>query len=587
MLYGDDLLMPLEVHTDASSIGLAGILLGKSKDGYRAISYFSRKTDSNEAKFSSYELEVLAVVASVERFRQYLVAREFLVITDCVAVTQTFAKREMCPRIARWLLKLQDYRLSFEHRKGEQMRHVDALSRSPVEEPEEMKPVMHDMLRIQIDTEDFLVTMQRQDPELKRIMEVLSQQPVTGSDQRLPKMFKLNRGRLFRKTEGGERWVVPMRVRWRIVKTCHDDMGHMGEEKVLQAVKRHFWFDDMVNYVKEYIKACPKCAYFKSKPGRQECLLNPIPKRAVPFDTVHIDHLGPFIPSRKGNAYLIVLTDAFTKFVVIKAVRTTRTAPVIEFLNGITTIFGNPTRIITDRGTAFTSRDFGMYCRENTIEHVLVAVGAARANGQVERSNRTILTAVKSSIDDDDRNWDETIRGVQWAINNLPNSTTTIAPNSLVLSYTPRDILRNEIILTLQDDSVNPNANVSELFAKASRNIDKRQRLQKKHFDERRRMAEKYEVGDIVLVESENSATGSSRKLMPKYKGPYIVTRVMGNDRYEIQDVPGAPRKQMAAKTIYAADRMKRWCQLNELEFADRPEDEAEDDLSGVAELFQ
>jgi transposase InsO family protein len=587
MLYGNDLDMPIEVHTDASSIGLAGILLGRTNEGCRPISYFSRKTSASEAKFSSYELEVLAVVASVERFRQYVLGRPFLVVTDCVAVTQTFAKREMCPRIARWLLKLQEYDVSFEHRKGEQMRHADALSRNPVEPAEEMQPVLHDIMRIEIDTDDFLVTMQRQDPKLVEIAGLLEQEPQSGQSRGVHRLFKLSRGRLFRRTEAGDRWVVPVRVRWRILKTCHDDMGHMAEEKVLQAVKRHFWFEGMAEYVKEYIRACPKCIYFKPKSGRQEGLLNPIPKRPVPFDTVHLDHLGPFIPSKKGNTYLIVATDAFTKFVVMKPVRTTRTVPVIEFVNAITAVFGNPARVITDRGTAFTSRDFGQYCRESGIEHVLVAVGSARANGQVERSNRTILTAVRSSIDDDDRTWDETTRQVQWAINSMPNSTTGIAPNRLVFAYTPRDILRNEVILALQEEIGDGDADVGDLTRRAHVNISKRQRLQKANFDARRKAAEQYLVGDMVLVENDLTATGGSRKLMPRFKGPYMVTRVLGNDRYEIQDVPGAPRKQMAAKTVFAADRMKRWCKLVELEFEMDQVEDRDDGLEGVAELFR
>ena len=590
MLYGDDLDIPIEIHTDASALGLGGILLGKTAEGFRPISYFSRKTDVVESKYSSYELEVLAVVASVERFRQYVMGRPFLVLTDCVAVTQTFAKREICPRIARWVLKLQEYDLTFEHKKGQNMRHADALSRNPVEQPETIQPVLHDMWAVEITTEDFLVTMQRQDPKLVEIIGVLGQTPNCRGDRRIHKLYKLGRQRLFRKTASGDKWVVPMRVRWRILKTCHDDMGHMAEEKVLQAVRRHFWFPDRAKYVKDYIKACPKCIYFKTKAGRTECLLNPIPKKPVPFDTIHLDHLGPFVASKKGNSYVIVLTDAFSKFVVIKAIKTTRTTPVIEFANTVTGIFGNPARIITDRGTAFTSNEFKRYCVENCVEHIAVAVGSPRANGQVERSNRTILTAVRSSINDDDRNWDTTIRQVQWAINSLPNSTTTVSPNSVLLTYTPRDILQNEVILAIHDEESVERLRTAVSKVAVEQRIAKRQLVQKRNFDARRRPADKYAVGDMVLVENDLTAMGSSRKLMPKFKGPYMDAKVLGNDRYQIQDVPGAPRTQIPAKSVFAADRIKRWCRLSELEFEGEEEtasDDESEETRGLEELFR
>lgn len=49
---------------------------------------------------------------------------------------------------------------------------------------------------------------------------------------------------------------------------------------------------------------CPQASY-----------LHPIPKKTVPFETLHMDHLDPFVKSRKGNAHLLVLVDGFSKFV--------------------------------------------------------------------------------------------------------------------------------------------------------------------------------------------------------------------------------------------------------------------------------
>lgn len=51
--------------------------------------------------------------------------------------------------------------------------------------------------------------------------------------------------------------------------------------------------------------------------------------------------------------------------------------------------FGNPFQIITDRGTAFTSLEFKQYCEEEGIKHSTITTGLPRANGQIERINRT------------------------------------------------------------------------------------------------------------------------------------------------------------------------------------------------------
>lgn len=62
---------------------------------------------------------------------------------------------------------------------------------------------------------------------------------------------------------------------------------------------------------------------------------------------------------------------------------------IINKLNKLAVNFGNPRRIISDRGTAFTSNEFREYCKKENIEHVLITTGVPRANGQVERMNRT------------------------------------------------------------------------------------------------------------------------------------------------------------------------------------------------------
>jgi hypothetical protein len=70
----------------------------------------------------------------------------------------------------------------------------------------------------------------------------------------------------------------------------------------------------------------------KSPTGRQPGFLHLIPKFDTPMHTLHIDHLGLFVLSKRRNAYLIVAIDGFTKFVFLRAVRSTQRSPVLRFL---------------------------------------------------------------------------------------------------------------------------------------------------------------------------------------------------------------------------------------------------------------
>lgn len=121
----------------------------------------------------------------------------------------------------------------------------------------------------------------------------------------------------------------------------------------------------MKQFVEKYVKSCLSCNYYKNNSLRNEGLMRPIEKIPVPFHTLHLDHLGPFETSVKSNKYLLVIVNGFTKFVVIESVKDIRAKAITE----IVYLFGAPTRIISNRGSAFTSQKFKMFCQ---IENVNV-----------------------------------------------------------------------------------------------------------------------------------------------------------------------------------------------------------------------
>lgn len=85
------------------------------------ISYYSRRTTAAEARYHSFELETLAIIYSLRRFRVYLQNMPFMIVTDCQLLTQTMAKKSLNARIARWALELEDYNYEIKHRQGVSM----------------------------------------------------------------------------------------------------------------------------------------------------------------------------------------------------------------------------------------------------------------------------------------------------------------------------------------------------------------------------------------------------------------------------------------------------------------------------------
>lgn len=140
-------------------------------------------------------------------------------------------------------------------------------------------------------------------------------------------------------------------------------MGHFSVAKTETLVKRDYWFSNMrvIDRV--------NCILSERKHGRQESFLNVIDKGTVPLDTYHIDHIEPLPSTKKRYHHILVVIDAFSKFVWLYAIRSTTTAEVIDRLGKQSNIFGNPRRIISNRGTAFTSHEFEQYCKDENIQH--------------------------------------------------------------------------------------------------------------------------------------------------------------------------------------------------------------------------
>lgn len=207
----------------------------------------------------------------------------------------------------------------------------------------------------------------------------------------------------------------------------------------MDRIRRSYWFAGMRRFVSKYINACLSCAYYKHTSGKKQCKLNIINKEPIPFHTVHIDHVGPFETSRKRNKFLLVMVDAFTKFTIIEPVKSQKTCYVVKILMNLLYLFGVPNRIISDRGTAFTSQAFRTFCDAYGIKHVLNAVATPRANGQCERYNKTIVQALATTMAGrDPRDWNLVIKQIQSTLNTIHNKGIGTTPMKALIGCNTR-----------------------------------------------------------------------------------------------------------------------------------------------------
>lgn len=94
----------------------------------------SKKLNAAQRNYSVTELECLAAILCIQKFRCYVEGMHFTVITDHASLKWLMGKKDLAGRLARVSLDLQAYDFVIEHRKGSANIVPDTLSRMHVEE---------------------------------------------------------------------------------------------------------------------------------------------------------------------------------------------------------------------------------------------------------------------------------------------------------------------------------------------------------------------------------------------------------------------------------------------------------------------
>jgi hypothetical protein len=127
---------PFIVKTDAANTeGLGGVLSQQDDEGReRVISYFSRKLIPAERHYTVTEIELLAAIEAIKQWRPYLWGRQFKLVIDHSALRWLHTMRDTmeggpASRLMRWILKLQEYNFTVEHKPGVLHKDADGVSR--------------------------------------------------------------------------------------------------------------------------------------------------------------------------------------------------------------------------------------------------------------------------------------------------------------------------------------------------------------------------------------------------------------------------------------------------------------------------
>lgn len=130
--------------------------------------------------------------------------------------------------------------------------------------------------------------------------------------------------------------------------------------------------------VDAYVRNCDNCQKAAKLPVKVP--LTPWPIMQKPMERVHCDFAGPI----HGKMFLVVV-DAYSRWPEIFALRQASSENTIAKLRNMFARYGNPTTLVSDNGTQFTSATFKMFCERNGIQHLRSPAFHPQSNGLAER----------------------------------------------------------------------------------------------------------------------------------------------------------------------------------------------------------
>lgn len=562
--------------TDASNVGIGGVLSQIQGGQERVLSYFSKVLSKPERNYCVTRRELLAVVKSVEHFYQYLYGRKFLIRTDHSALKWLMQFKNPEGQIARWIERLQEYDFRIEHRAGVSHRNADSLSRRPcpVEcshcvRTEAKEPAL---LRTTVVNDEWAPTKiredQENDPVLKKIrqwkeenqrptwQEVSKLAPAIKSYWAQWDSFILEDGllkRVFENDDGSEnrkQLVIPKDKVAEVLRQLHDSPsgGHLGVKKTLQRVRERFYWMNSSDDVKDWCKKCTTCATSNGPHRKRKA---PMKQYNVgsPFERIALDIAGPFPVTEKGNKYMLVVMDYFTKWVEVYAIPDQGAATVADVLiKEFICRFGVPLEIHSDQGRNFESQLFQGICDRLGMKKTRTTALHPQSDGMVERMNKTIGKYLSKVVSNHQRDWDQYLSLFAMAYRSAINESTGQTPAKILFGREMRLPCDLEFGCRPGEDVAG-----EDYVVQLRRRMDDMHELVRSHLQiASDRMKKRYDTqaeeggfkeGDKVWLHNPKRQKGYSPKLQRAWEGPYLIKTRINDVIYRITKIPNGKPK--------------------------------------------
>nr|ABA97341.1 retrotransposon protein, putative, Ty3-gypsy subclass [Oryza sativa Japonica Group] len=538
-----------QVYCDASKLGLGCVLM---QDG-KVVAYASRQLRPHEKNYPTHDIELAAVVHALKIWRHYL----FGTRTEANVVADALSRKGYCNAT-------EGRQLPLELCKEFERLNLGIVSRGFVAALE-AKPTLIDQVR----------EAQINDPDIQEIKKNMRRGKAIG-------FLEDEQGTVWL----GERICVPDNkdLKDAILKEAHDTLYsiHPGSTKMYQDLKERFWWASMKREIAEYVAVCDVCQRVKAEHQKPAGLLQPLKIPEWKWEEIGMDFITSLPRTSSGHDSIWVIVDRLTKVAHFIPVKTTYSGSRLAelYMARIVCLHGVPKKIVSDRGSQFTSNFWKKLQEEMGSKLNFSTAYHPQTDGQTERVNQILEDMLRACALDFGGSWDKNLPYAEFSYNNSYQASLQMAPYEALYGQKCRTPL-------LWDQTGERQVFGTDILREAEEKvkiIQERLRVaQSRHksYADNRRRDLSFEEGDYVYLRVTPlrgvHCFHTKGKLSPRFVGPYKIVSRRGEVAYQLE----LPQSLAGVHNVFHVSQLKK-CLRVPTEEANLEQIEVQEDLTYV-----